>query len=60
MYAEKALALSEHYDAGKAEALNNLAFVSIIKMDYARAYKLLDSIASITDNQIELLVADIH
>lgn len=60
VYAEKALALSEHYDAGKAEALNNLAFVSIIKMDYARAYKLLDSIASITDNQIELLVADIH
>jgi len=60
IYAERALAVSGGYDAGKAEALNNLAFVSIVKMDYANAYKLLDSIQKITDNQIELLVADIH
>lgn len=60
VYAERALKSSDGYDAGKAEALNNLVFVSIAKMDYGNAYRLLDSITKITDNQIELLVADIY
>ncbi len=58
VYAEQALSLAGDYDAGRAEALNNLAFYSIAKMEYARAYELLDSID--TNNQIELLVADVQ
>ena len=34
VYARKALALAGDYHAGKAEAYNNLAFVSIMKMKY--------------------------
>lgn len=57
-YARKALQLSDYYQAGHAEALNNLAFVAIAKMDYDRANELLDSIK--TDNMIELLIADVQ
>ena len=59
-YANKALSLSKDYDNGYAEALNNLAFVSIVKMNYDNAYKLLNAVLKTTDNQIELLVADIQ
>lgn len=59
-YAREALGLSKNYDCGRAEALNNLAFVSIMRMDYAQADTLLHEIAEITDNQLELLVADIQ
>ena len=45
------------YADGQAEALNNLAFVSLMRMDYGRAERLLDSVAIITDNQLELLVS---
>ena len=58
VYAERALSLSGNYEDGKAEAYNNLAFVSIAKMDYDKSYKLLDEIS--TDNQLELLIADIQ
>lgn len=60
LYAHKALKLSRGYSSGEAEALNNLAFVSIAKMEYKRATSQLDSIFKITDNQVELLVADIQ
>lgn len=60
IYAERALKLSDDYSAGKAEAYNNLAFVSIVKMDYDRAYNQLDSAVGVTDNQIELLIADVQ
>ena len=40
-----------------AEALNNLAFVSISRMRYDEAEQLLDSVTKLTDNQIELLVS---
>ncbi|MBP3219661.1 MAG: DUF5112 domain-containing protein [Prevotella sp.] len=60
VYARRALALAGDYHAGRAEAFNNLAFVSIMKMDYQDAYKLLDSVRLVTDNQVELLVADIQ
>jgi signal transduction histidine kinase len=61
IYAQKALKQSNnYYDEGEAEALNNLAFVSIVRMDYSKAYELLKKAYTITDNQIELLVCDIQ
>lgn len=60
LYARKALRLSSDYPSGKAEALNNLAFVNIARMNYKLATKQLDSISLITDNQLELLIADVQ
>ena len=59
-YAQQALSLAEGYADGQAEALNNLAFTSIMRMDYDHAGQLLDSIADLTDNQVELLISDIQ
>jgi len=59
-YANKALQLSDGYSAGKAEAYNNLAFSYIAKMNYKKADELLDSVLLSTDNQVELLIADIQ
>ena len=59
-FARQAAEQSARYGDGKAEALNHLAFVSIIRMHYDEARQLLDSIPSITDNQLELLVADVQ
>ena len=59
-YATRALKAANDYPAGKAEALNNLAFVNIMKMNYRDAYKQADSIRQITDNQIEQLVAEVQ
>lgn len=59
-YAAEAMALSGSYDGGKAEALNHKAFVSIAKMQYPTAYNQLDSLVRITDNQVELLIADVQ
>ena len=59
VYAQRAKSLARHYDSGYAEALNNMAFVHIAKMEYADAYALLDSVQNISDDQIELLIADI-
>ena len=59
-YAQKALSLSANYPTGKAEAYNNLAFVCIAKMEYETAGLYLDSVESSTDNQVELLLADIQ
>ena len=47
-------------DARRAEALNNIAFVDIMRMDYGRADSILSTISSLTDNQVELLIADIQ
>ncbi len=55
-YAKHAYELSAHYDKGRAEALNNLAFTDIVKMQYDKAEQRLNEIPQITDNQIELLV----
>ncbi len=60
VFAERALRLSQDYQAGYAEACNNLAFVAIAKMDYKRAKKWLAQVESASDNQIELLIADIQ
>ena len=59
-YAARAEALSGNYDGGRAEALNNLAFYYTAKMNYKRASLLLDSVSLVTDNQIELLIADVQ
>ncbi len=45
---------------GVAAALNNLAFVRTMRMDYAGAERLLDSVSMVTDDQVELLIAHIQ
>ena len=55
-YAKQALQASLSYDDGRAEALNGLAFVAMVRMDYHRADSLLVEAARQTDNQLELLV----
>ncbi len=60
-YARLAYELSrDNYSSGAAEALNNIVFVDIAYMHYDSARQHLDEIFNITDNQIELLVADIQ
>ena len=56
LYARQALNLSSGYKGGRAEALTNLAFVSLVSMNYAEADSLLDKAIALTDNQVELLV----
>jgi len=60
VYAKAALGKSEDYDAGRNEAINNLAFADIIKMNYDEAEKKLKGIFDSTDNQMERLVANIQ
>ena len=60
VYAERALRKADGYDAGRAEALNNLAFVSMARMDYDRVTALIGQLNHVTDNQVELLVADVQ
>ncbi len=60
IYAQRALDLSGAYSDGYAEALNNLAFVSLAKMQYRKARRQLEKVQDETDNQIELLVADVQ
>ena len=55
-YARQALNLSKGYKGGRAEALTNLAFVSLVSMNYAEADSLLAEAIALTDNQVELLV----
>ena len=60
VYAEKAAAESYGYNNGLAEALNNKAFVYIQRMKYDSAKICLDELYANSDNQIELLIADIQ
>lgn len=59
-YARQAFQMSEDYDDGRAEALNNLAFADIMRMNYAEAQQRLGQIVETTDNQLELLVGYIQ
>lgn len=59
-YAHCALDASDHYPSGRAEAYNNLAFVAISKMDYRCADSLLQIVLDDTDNQIELMIANVQ
>ena len=58
-YARKALneALRTGYCDGQAEAYNNIAFVEICRMNYSQAKSCLDSVMSLTDNQLERMIA---
>ena len=58
--ARRALLLSEKYPSGKGEAYNNIAFVNIARMEYEQARMYLDSVELSTDNQVELLIADVQ
>ena len=58
--AQRAYQMAEGYDAGKAEALNNLAFVHIVKMEYDEAERLLQEVTSVTDNQLQHFIAYIQ
>ncbi|MBQ8127141.1 MAG: DUF5112 domain-containing protein [Prevotella sp.] len=58
--ARRALTLSDGYADGRAEALNNLAFVALVRMQYAEAERLLDEVSATTDNQVELLVGHVQ
>ena len=60
VYSEKAFQQSADYAAGKAEAMNNMAFVHIMRMEYDKADSILSQIEQITDNQIELYVAGVQ
>ena len=55
--AQQAYQMSDGYDAGKAEALNNLAFVHIVKMEYDEAERLLNEVINVTDNQLQRFIA---
>ncbi len=58
--AREALKLADDYSAGYAEACNNLAFVEMAKMNYKEARKWLDLVDARSNNQLELLVADVQ
>lgn len=60
VYAEKSLRMADSLGVDGAEALNNLAFVYIAKMEYRQAESLLKKLEARTNNQVELLVADIQ
>ena len=57
--AAEALMLGGSYPSLKAEALNNLAFCSFIRMDFERADSLLNEVYQETANELECLVADV-
>jgi len=59
-YARKALALADKEGSDLAEALNNLAFVSLAKMQYRQTARLLNEVIMRSNNEVELLVADVQ
>lgn len=58
-YANYAYTLSEDYPDGKAEAISHKAFVLYQQMHFSDAMKALDVVDSLTNNQVELLCADV-
>ena len=56
-YAQRAVELAAGYGAGRAEALNNLAFVHIVRMEYDEAERLLTEVVETTDHQVQCLIA---
>ena len=56
-YARRAYVCAENYDAGRAEALNNMAFVNIVRMKYDEAEKCLSNVPELTDNQVQILIS---
>ena len=58
-YANKAYEASAEYPDGRAEAISHQAFVKYQQMRFTEALRLLDKIDSLTNNQVELLCADV-
>lgn len=58
-YSDVALSLSEDYPSGRAEALNNRAFVAYQQMYYDSAQTIINEVFETSRNQIELLCADV-
>ncbi len=58
-YASEAYTLSSGYKEGHAQALNNMGFVSFMRMDFKQATRLFQKVYKTTNNQIECLIADI-
>ena len=56
-YARRAAKLAEGYHAGRVEALNNLAFVHIVRMEYDEAERLLNEVVETTNHQVQQLIA---
>lgn len=59
-YARRAYELAVDYGDGRAEALNNLAFASILRMHYDKAALYLDEAIGCTDNCVELLISAVQ
>jgi len=57
--AKKAYSLSENYEDGRSEALNNLAYVYYQQMKYDHSIRLLRKVLKHSRNQIELLCSDV-
>ena len=57
--AQLALNAVRQYEEGQAEALNHLGFVAFMHMDFERADSLYNSVYTITDNEVERLIADV-
>ena len=55
--ARRAYELATDYDAGRSEALNNMAFVNIVRMRYDQAENQLNEAVETTDNKIQQLIA---
>ena len=58
--ARRAYELAGGYAAGRAEALNNMAFVNIVRMRYNHAETQLNEAVDITDNKLQQLIAYIQ
>lgn len=59
MYADMAAKVSGTHSDQHAQAVNTLARIAYIRMDYERAWELFTSVQSMTGNQLELLASDI-
>lgn len=57
--ADAAYKLSADFPSERAEALNNKGFCSFIRMDFDKAEKEFKEVYNVTNNELELLVADI-
>ena len=55
--ARRSFELAANYPAGRAEALNNMAFVNIVRMRYDEAEQQLNEAVETTDNQLQQLIA---
>ena len=55
--ARRSYELAANYPTGRAEALNNMAFVNIVRMQYDDAEQQLNEVIETTDNQLQYLIA---